>query len=155
MQFWHKFISSPKKCVNDVIRLKLIISNIIKVVEFLSSWLSSWISMKVIFVLPQIAQFDESINLFCLFFLTLEFSFTKTDIIRFHCYLLSGNIFLTINFIDFDFIISLDLNSNPNNLVEVLFISVFLVNCLMSINISLIVPKILKSSLSGLILANL
>ena len=31
--------------------------------------------MKVYFFLPQTAQFDKNINLFCLVFLTLEFSF--------------------------------------------------------------------------------
>ena len=39
-----------------------------------------------------------------------------------------------------------DLNSNPNNLVEILLITVFLVDCLMCLNISLIVLKIPKSS---------
>ena len=57
-----------------------------------------------------------------------------------------------------------DLNSNPNNLVEILFIRVFLVDCfirvflvdcLTCLNISLIALKISKSSLSGLILINL
>ena len=57
--------------------------------------------------------------------------------------------FLTINFIAFYFIILSDLNAKPNNLVEILFIRVFLVDCLMCLNISLIVPKILRSSFSG------
>ena len=48
-----------------------------------------------------------------------------------------------------------DLNSNPNNLVEMLLASVLLVDCLMCLNISLIALKISMSSLSGLILINL
>ena len=48
-----------------------------------------------------------------------------------------------------------DVNYNPNNLVEVLFIRVFLVDCLMCLNISLIALKISKSSLSGSTLVNL
>ena len=55
--------------------------------------------------------------------------------------------FLTINFIAFGFVILPDLNSNPNNLVETLFIRVRLVDFLMSLIISLIVLKISKSSL--------
>ena len=46
--------------------------------------------MEVDFFLQQIAQFDKSINLFCLVFLTLEFSFSvyffTTDAIRTHCF---------------------------------------------------------------------
>ena len=41
--------------------------------------------MKVNFFLPQIAQFNKSINLFCLIFLAPEFSFT-TDTTGFHCF---------------------------------------------------------------------
>ena len=37
---------------------------------------------------------------------------------------------------------SSDLNSNPNNLAEILLSSVFLVDCLMCLNISLTVLKI-------------
>ena len=48
--------------------------------------------------------------------------------------------------IAFDFIRLSDLNSNPNNLTEILFLKVFLVDCL------LIALKILKYFLSGLIL---
>ena len=48
-----------------------------------------------------------------------------------------------------------DLNSNPNNLVEILYIRVFLVDCLMYLNISLIVLKILKSSTPASLLINL
>ena len=55
--------------------------------------------------------------------------------------------FLTINFIAFGFVILPDLNSNPNNLVETLFIRVRLVDFLMYLIISLIVLKISKSSL--------
>ena len=50
--------------------------------------------------------------------------------------------FLAINFIAFNFTILPELNSKPNNLVEVLFIS-FLVDCLMCLNISLIVLEVL------------
>ena len=48
-----------------------------------------------------------------------------------------------------------DLESNPNNLVEVLFIRVFLVDCLMCQNISLIALIISKCSLPDSILINL
>ena len=44
---------------------------------------------------------------------------------RSHYYLQSGNIFLTINLITSDFITLFDLNLNPNNLVEVLFLFIF------------------------------
>ena len=50
--------------------------------------------------------------------------------------------FLTINFEAFGFIMLSDLNCNPNNFVEILLISVFLVDCS-------------NSSLSGSILLNL
>ena len=77
---------------------------------------SSWFLMKVNLFLSQIAKSDKCINLFCLDFLTLEFSFVVSfsiaDAKRFHCYLYLGNILLTINFIAFDFIILSDLNSN-------------------------------------------
>ena len=63
--------------------------------------------------------------------------------------------FLIINFIAFDFIILSDLNPNSNNLVETLFIGVFLVDYLICLNISLTVSKIAKSSLSGSVLINL
>ena len=52
MQFWHKFGSSQQKPINDFTHFKLIISKIIKIVEF--------------FIF----------NLLCLAFLTLEFSFS-------------------------------------------------------------------------------
>ena len=55
--------------------------------------------------------------------------------------------FLTINSMAFDFIILSDLNSNPNNLIEILLISVFLVDCSVRLNISLTVLKISKPSL--------
>ena len=51
--------------------------------------------------------------------------------------------------------IAFDLNSNPNNFLEVLLIGVFFVDCLMCLNISLISLKISKYSLSGSILINL
>ena len=51
----------------------------------------------------------------------------------------SQAIFSTINFIAFDFIMLSDINSNPNNPIEILFISVFIVNCLMCLSISLII----------------
>ena len=50
--------------------------------------------------------------------------------------------FLTINFEAFGFIMLSDLNCNPNNFVEILLISVFLVDCS-------------NFSLSGSILLNL
>ena len=56
--------------------------------------------------------------------------------------------FLTIHLIAFHFVILSDLDSNSNNLIEVLFIRDYLVHCLMCLNISLIAPKISKSSLS-------
>ena len=95
--------------------------------------------------MPQIVQFDKSINLFCLVFLTLEFLFAvfflqqiqDASIVTYN-----QSIFITINFIIFDFLILSDLNSNPNNLVKILLIRVFLVDSLMYLNISLIAPKI-------------
>ena len=53
--------------------------------------------------------------------------------------------------IAFDFITLCNSKSNRNNLIEVLFIGSFLVDCLMCLNISLIVSKISKFSLSGLV----
>ena len=50
-----------------------------------------------------------------------------------------------------DFITLCNSKSNRNNLIEVLFIGSFLVDCLMCLNISLIVSKISKFSLSGLV----
>ena len=61
---------------------------------------------------------------------------------------------MTINFITFDLIILSGLNSNPNNLLEILFIRVFVVNCLMCLNISFIALKLSKSSLSRSIQIN-
>ena len=58
-----------------------------------------------------------------------------------------------MNFIAFDFISLSDLNSNPNNIVEILFSRAFLVECLMCLDILLIALKI--SSLSGSVLTNL
>ena len=48
-----------------------------------------------------------------------------------------------------------DLNSNSNNLLEISFIRVFLVDCLMCLNILLAVLKISKPSLSESTLVNL
>ena len=127
--------------------------------------------MNLHFLLPQIAQFHTSINLFCLILLTLEFLFAvlffTTDTIHLHCFyviqnqttlLITRQYFFTIHFIGFDFIVLSDLSSNPNNIIEILFISVFLANwldyCLMYLNFSLIALKISKSSLSGIILIN-
>ena len=84
-------------------------------------------------------------------FLLLSFIISK---IR-QYYLQSGNILLTVTFIAFDFVLLFNLNSNPNNLVEVFFIRVFLIACLMCLNISLIVLKMSKSSLLWSILTNL
>ena len=50
--------------------------------------------------------------------------------------------FLTTNIIAFDFITLFDLKSNPDDLVEILFIRVYLIDCLMCLNILLIVLKI-------------
>ena len=57
---------------------------IIKIVEFF------FFFKKINFFLPQIAQFDKNINLFCLVFLMLEFSFAAffftTEAIGFQVY---------------------------------------------------------------------
>ena len=51
------------------------------------NWFNN-VLMNLDFFLPQIAQFDKGINLFCFVLLTLEFSFTVfffvSDIIGFH-----------------------------------------------------------------------
>ena len=114
--------------------------------------------MKVDFFLSQTAQFDKSIDLFSLVFLKLEFSFAVyfqqlTQYVPIVTYN-QENYFLTTNFIGFDFNALSDLNFNPNNLVVIFFIKVFLVDCLMCLNILLIVLKISKSSLSGSIHIN-
>ena len=70
-------------------------------------------------------------SFFFLSILVRSISFA-TNAISFHCYLKSGN--------------------NNNNFIELLLIRVFLVDCLMYLNILLIALKISKSSLSGLIL---
>ena len=59
MKFWYKFVSSQPKLVNDFIGFKLIIK----------LW-SSLFLVKVDVYLLQIEQFDKSISLFCLAFLT-------------------------------------------------------------------------------------
>ena len=63
--------------------------------------------------------------------------------------------FLTIYFSAFDFITLSDLNSDLNHLIEFFFITVFWVDCLICLNISLIALKMSKSSLLKLILINL
>ena len=63
--------------------------------------------------------------------------------------------FLTIYFPAFDFITLSDLNSDLNHLIEFFFITVFWVDCLICLNISLIALKMSKSSLLKLILINL
>ena len=114
--------------------------------------------IKVDFFLPQITQFDKSINPFCLVFLTFEFRCqymfynwrnTFLLLLVFRQYYFNNK--LSSSWI---FILS-DLNSNLNNLVEISFIRVFLADCLMCLNISLISLLIFKSSLSGSILINL
>ena len=84
-----------------------------------------------------------------------------TDTLGFRSYLY----FFNNKFHSFwDFIILPNLNSNPNNLVEVLFLLslfllkfywLFLVDCLMCMTISFIALKISKSSLPGSIPINL
>ena len=123
--------------------------------------------------MQEIVEFDKSINLFCLVFRTLELLFAAifvfvlftTDTLDiFHCSLNSvksdkvtynNAVFWIINFIAFKFIMLCDTSCNPNNLIEVLFIVVFSVNCLMCLDILLIVLKISKSSLSRSTLINL
>ena len=60
MQSWHHFVPIQYKLVNNFIHFKLI-----KVVEFF------YFFIKIDFFLPQTAQFDKSVNLFNLVFLTL------------------------------------------------------------------------------------
>ena len=100
--------------------------------------------------MSQTTQFDKSISLFYLVFLTLDFSLAVyflqltqyVSIVTYNQALFFNNIFYS-----FDFIMLSDLNSVPN-LVEILFARVFLVDCLMCLNISLTVLKMSKSSLS-------
>ena len=119
--------------------------------------------IKVDFFLLQTAQFNKSINLFCLVF-RFNFCFQRIFcnwhntfrlllIIR-KCFFNSRCYSLVFDFIafDFDFVILSDLNSNLNNLVEILLISALSVDCLMCLNISLIVFKMSKSSLPWSIL---
>ena len=115
--------------------------------------------MKVNFFLSQTAQFAKSTNLFYLVFLTLKLSFAVyflelTQHISIATYN-QANSFLTISIIAFDFIMLSDLNYNSNNLIEILFIRVFLVNCLMCLNTLKISSKISKSFLSVSILINI
>ena len=69
------------KC-NSVINLSLVNKNLFMVLfilnlsfQILLKLLSYLFLIKVDFFLPQTAQFDKNINLFCLAFLTLEISF--------------------------------------------------------------------------------
>ena len=95
---------------------------------------SSLFFIKVDFFLPQTEQFDKSIDLFCLVFLIFEFSFSvyflqltqQVSIVTYN----QAMFFLTINFVVVGFIMLSDLNSNPNNLVEILLISLILDGCL-------------------------
>ena len=95
---------------------------------------SSLFFIKDDFFLHQTEQFDKSIDLFCLVFLIFEFSFSvyflqltqQVSIVTCN----QAMFFLTINFIVFGFIMLSDLNSNPNNLVEILLISLILDGCL-------------------------
>ena len=100
------------------------------------------------FFWPQTEQFDKSINLFCLVFLTFELSFPVyfLQLTRYVCFVTYNQ---AINFAAFHFIMLSDLNSNPYNLAEIFLISVFSVDCLICLNISLTALKISKSSLSG------
>ena len=88
-----------------------------------------------------------SINMFCLVFLTLEFSFAV--------FFLQSTKYISINFVAYLFIVLSNLKSNRNNLVKIVFIRVFLVDCPICLNISLIALKISKCFLSGSILINL
>ena len=95
--------------------------------------------MKPDFFVHLTKQFDKSINLFQLVFLTLQFFvcsiFLTTDTVGFHCFFNQAIFFFTISFIAFDFII-FDLNSNPNSLVEIVFTTTFFVDCLICLNVS-------------------
>ena len=70
--------------INGILLNKVLIPNL------LNNPLACWFLMNLYFFLLQIAQFDTSINLFCLVFLTLEFLLAvfclTTDTIRFHCF---------------------------------------------------------------------
>ena len=70
-------------------------------------------------------------------------------------FLIIRQLFLTMGFIAFDFIILCDVSSNPNNLVEILFIRAFLFHCLICLNILLTALKISKTSFSRSNLINL
>ena len=109
---------------------------------------SSLFFIKVDFFWPQTEQFDKSINLFCLVFLTFELSFPVyfLQLTRYVCFVTYNQ---AINFAAFHFIMLSDLNSNPYNLAEIFLISVFSVDRLICQNISLTALKISKSSLSG------
>ena len=79
MQFRHKLISCQQNVINNFIHFKVIILNIIKTKQLLNTteWSSNllvlWFLMNLDFSLIQIAQFDTSINLFCLVPVTRAF----------------------------------------------------------------------------------
>ena len=75
MQLEHKFLYCQQKFVDDFICFKLIISSIIKIspIDGNNNLLASWFLMNFDF-LPEIAQFDKRINLFCFVLLTLLYS---------------------------------------------------------------------------------
>ena len=118
-----------------------------------------WSSLFVIRVdmcLPQTAQFDKNINIFCLVFLTFEF---RSQYIFYNWHntfpllLIIRQYFCSNKFLSFWFYYIIWFN--PNDLVEIVLISVFIVDCLMCLNISMIALKISKCSSSGSILMNL
>ena len=115
-------------------------------------------SMEVDFFLPQTPEFNKN-NMFSLVFVTLEFRFAGYSLqLTQWASIATYNqaiFFLTIYFSAFDFITLSDLNSDLNHLIEFFFITVFWVDCLICLNISLIVLKMSKSSLLKLILINL
>ena len=88
-KFFQNFVSSHEKFVNDFIHLNWSFQLLLKLLN--TTYQSSWFLINLDFFLPQIAYFNKSINLFCLVFLTLGFSFAvffffffTTGTIRFH-----------------------------------------------------------------------
>ena len=121
-----------------------------------------WISLffiKADFTLPQAEQFDKSINLFCSVFLTFKFSLAVYFLQLTHSFLIITYnrtiFFLTLGFIVFVFFILSDLNSDPNNLVEMLFIRVFFSRLFNMSKYFMDSFQISKSSLLESILINL
>ena len=121
-----------------------------------------WISLffiKADFILPQAEQFDKSINLFCSVFLTFKFSLAVYFLQLTHSFLIITYnrtiFFLTLGFIVFVFFILSDLNSDPNNLVEMLFIRVFFSRLFNMSKYFMDSFQISKSSLLESILINL